>query len=52
MRPMGKTEYLIWENFNSFYGFSLDHKSFPVNYGLVDQQYKPTELLQQKFYRK
>ena len=26
--------------------FSLNHKSFPVNYGLVNQQYKSTEMLQ------
>ena len=33
-----------------FCTFSLDHESFPANYGLVDQQYMSTELLQQKFY--
>ena len=38
------------ENFHDFHGFLLDHKSFPTNYGLVDQQYKSTEMLQQKLY--
>ena len=28
-----------------FHGFSLDRESFPVNYGLVNQQYKCTEML-------
>ena len=50
------TLYCIWEkicggNFCSFCGFSLDRESFLMNYGLVDQQYKSIELLQQKFYR-
>ena len=40
------------ENFCSFCGFLLDPESFPTNYGLVDQQYKATKLLQQKFYCK
>ena len=40
---------LIWEN---FCGFSLNRKSFPANYSLVDQQYESTELLQWKFYYK
>ena len=35
------------ENFHVFRGFSLDRNSFPINYRLVDQQYKSTELLQQ-----
>ena len=48
--------YYVRENvqgkiFCDFHGFSLDCKSFPVNYDLVDQQYKSTELLQQIFYR-
>ena len=34
-----------WEKFSQF---SLDRESFPLNYGLVDQQYKSTEMLQQK----
>ena len=45
--PQGK---LQW-----FQQFSLKRESFPANYGLVDQQYKSTEMLvmlQQTFYRK
>ena len=38
------------ENFCGFCGFSLDHESFLMNYGLVDQQYKSIELLQRKVY--
>ena len=43
----------IWENVcgGSFRSFSLDHESSPANYGLINQQYKSIELLQQKFYR-
>ena len=36
------------ENFHGFCGLSLDHEPFPANYGLVNQQYKSTELLQQQ----
>ena len=48
--------YYVRENvqgkiFCDFHGFSLDCKSFPVNYDLVDQQYNSKELLQQTFYR-
>ena len=38
------------ENFRGFRGFLLNCKSFPMNYGLVNQQYESTKLLQQKFY--
>ena len=46
--------YHIRENVHgaNFHGFSLDCKYFPANHGFVDQQYKSTETLQQKFYRK
>ena len=40
----------VAENFHGFYGFSLNHKSVPVNRGLVDHQYKSTTMLQQQFY--
>ena len=30
----------------NFHGFSLNRESFPANYGLVDQQYKSTKVLQ------
>ena len=30
-------------------GFSLNHKCFPANHGLVDQQYKCTETLYKSF---
>ena len=43
---------LVGENFHGFRSFSLDRESFPMNYGLIDQQYKPTELLQWKLYHK
>ena len=33
-------------------GFSLNRKCFPANRGLVDQQYKSVEILQQTFYCK
>ena len=41
-------KYCIQENIcgKNFCSFSLDNESFPANYGLVDQQYKSTELLQ------
>ena len=32
--------------------FSLNHESFPTNYGLVNWQYKSTSMLPQKFYSK
>ena len=32
--------------------FSLNHECFPANHGLVDQQCKSTEMLQQKVYCK
>ena len=34
----------------NFHGFSLNCECLPVNHGFVDQQYKSTEMLQQKFY--
>ena len=40
-RPQGKTFVC---------GFSLNCKCFPANHDLVNQQYKSTEMLQQKFY--
>ena len=40
----------VGENFHGFCNFSLDRESFPVKYGLVYQQFKSTELLQQTLY--
>ena len=36
------------KNFCGFHGFSLNCDSFPINYGLVDRQYKPTSMLLRK----
>ena len=36
---------------DNFCGFSLNRESFPMNYGFVDLQYKPTSMLPQKFSR-
>ena len=38
-----------WGEIFAVFHFSLNHKSFSTNYGLVDQQYKSTEMLQQNF---
>ena len=37
------------ENFRGFCGYSLNHKCFAMNYGLVDWQCKSTSMLAQKF---
>ena len=47
--------YHIWQyvcrgKFCGFHSFSLNCKSFPLNHGLVNQQYKSTKMLQQKIY--
>ena len=36
----------VVENFHGFHGFPLNHKCLPVNHGLVNQQYKSTEMPQ------
>ena len=40
----GKTS--VGENFHGFHGFSLNLKCLPANDGLVNQQYKSTEMPQ------
>ena len=42
--------YYIWQNFLTrkhpwFYKWSLNYEYFPMNYGLVNQQYKSTSML-------
>ena len=36
------------ENFCAFNSFSFSGECFPMNYGLVDWQYKSTSMLSQK----
>ena len=54
LNVIGLRDYRIWQNIHGvkLLWFFTHHKSFPVNYGLVDWQYKSPTMLQQKFYDK